>query len=216
MSPAAADAAAGGPLHVFLVAAEPSGDHLGAALMHALHERTDGTILRCRRSADARSRTRKPLSHRRSSHHRVRRSLQAPPLSVPKDSGNGGRRRRVEPRRCSHHRQPRLHASCGKARACGRAPSPDRRLRVSSGVGVAPLACAGDARLPGSRARAAAVRTGFPCAAWRTAMHVRRSSSGATDRRTASEPDRSCATRGRAADRARASGKPPRRDRPHG
>ena len=39
MSPAAA--AAGGPLHVFLVAAEPSGDHLGAALMNALHERTD-------------------------------------------------------------------------------------------------------------------------------------------------------------------------------
>ena len=29
------------PLHVFLVAAEPSGDHLGATLMAALHERAD-------------------------------------------------------------------------------------------------------------------------------------------------------------------------------
>jgi lipid-A-disaccharide synthase len=34
-----ADTAAGAPLHVFLVAAEPSGDHLGAALMAALRER---------------------------------------------------------------------------------------------------------------------------------------------------------------------------------
>jgi lipid-A-disaccharide synthase len=36
-----AETAAGAPLHVFLVAAEPSGDHLGAALMVALRERAE-------------------------------------------------------------------------------------------------------------------------------------------------------------------------------
>ena len=117
---AAADAAAGGPLHVFLVAAEPSGRSSGRGA-HECAAPTDG---RCDSPASAGRRCAQPdskASFPTDDLHIIgfAEVVEAPALSVPKDSRNGRRRRRVDPRLCGHHRQPRLHASRGEA-ACAR------------------------------------------------------------------------------------------------
>ncbi len=176
-------------LRVALVAGEPSGDQLGFKLMRALSEQTAGGVEfpRRRRRGDGRRGAEEPVPARRRRGDGGAAGRQAPAdARRPHPSRRGGDRRSA-PRRARHHRQPRLHPP-------RRAPRPPRaagpagdRLRQPVGLGLAAGPGAGDARLCRLRAGAAAVRAGSARAARRTALRLRRPSSGRAARRAAAE-----------------------------
>ena len=108
-----------GELKIFLVAAEESGDRLGAALMRALRQRSAdrSAVFRRRRPRDGGRRARQPVADRRFRHHRLR-SHSGPAAAHRQPHGQDGSRGAGVPTACAgHHRQPGLHAAGRSLRA---------------------------------------------------------------------------------------------------
>ena len=162
------------PLSIYLVAAEESGDALGAALVRALRAAAGGalTLAGVGGRAMAAEGVVSPFSDRRTRHRRRQRHTGAAAADLAAHSRNRGRRCRGATRRAGDHRQPGFHPPRGAPRARPRAVDSDRRLCLAFGLGLAVRPGARHARLCRLRARDPAVRAGGAPAPRRAALRL--------------------------------------------
>ena len=175
------------PLSLYIVAAEESGDALGAALVRALQARHGGAMTfngvggRAMAAAGIVS----PFAIDALSIMGIAAIPRPAAADLPQNSPDRRRRGRRAPRCAGDHRQSRFHPPGGPPRAPARAQNPDPRLRVALGLGVAARSRPRHARLCRSGARHPAVRAGGPRQARRAALPLCRSSDGRAHRRAA-------------------------------
>ena len=167
-----------GALSIYIVAAEESGDALGAALVRALQSapRRRIDVQRGRRARHGGGRHHQSIRHRRAFDHGHRGSPAPAADDFSPDSRNRRRRGRRAPGRAGDHRQPRFHPPGRPPRAPARAQNPDPRLRLALDLGVAARARPRHARLCRSGARHPAVRAGAVRQARRPALSLCRPS----------------------------------------
>ena len=136
------------PLSIYLVAAEESGDALGAALVRALRAAVDGalTLAGCRWTRHGGRGRRQSVLDRRTRHRRRQRHPGAPAADLAAHPRDRRRCCRRATGRAGDHRQPGFHPSGGAPRARPRAvafrSSIMSRLRSGPGgrAGRAPCA----------------------------------------------------------------------------
>ena len=176
------------PLSIYIVAAEESGDALGASLARALLAQRGGAVKLAgvggRAMAAAGIASPFPIEELSII------GLSAIPRRLPmilrriRETADCDRRRTAGCAR--HHRQPRLHPPGGPPRAAPGACDSDSRLCLAVGLGLAAGTRARDARLCRLRARHSAIRAGRACPARRSALYLCRSSADRARRGAAS------------------------------
>ena len=149
-------------LSIYIVAAEESGDALGAALVRALKARHGGALTfngvggRAMAAAGIIS----PFAIDELSIIGIAAVPRRLPMIFRRIRADRRRRRRRAPGRAGDHRQSRFHPPGRPPRAPARAQNPDPRLRLALDLGVAAGPRPRHARLCRSGARHPAVRAG--------------------------------------------------------
>ena len=179
----------GTALTVFLVAAEESGDRLGAALMRALAVRTRGAV-RCVPASVAptwRQKDCRPCPREAIRFHRDWRLNPAPAGPHPRDTRDRAMPSWPSSRTYSSSSTARISPTASRA-SCVRAIRQYRSWIMSAlGLGVAAGPGAGDARLYRSCAGAAAVRASGLAELGGPRLHLCRPSADRGDRSAAAE-----------------------------